>query len=111
MTTQFWKFGDALLEDAELKGVIAYFGHWCLQAKGREAIRGSNIVPALVSVLQTGSMEAKAGAAGALANLSCESQSVRLIRRSSGILPLLDLVQCVLCTFSLALHGRLSASA
>ena len=58
-------------------------------------MRGSNIVPALISVLQTGSVEAKAGAAGALANLSCESQSVRLIRRSSGILPLLDLVQCV----------------
>ena len=56
-------------------------------------------------------MEAKAGAAGALANLSCESQSVRLIRRSSGILPLLDLVQCVLYPFFVALHGCPSASA
>ena len=88
---------DADHECLELHAVL----HGCMQVKGREAVRGSNIVPALLSVLQTGSTQAQAGAAGALANLSCESQSVRLIRRSSGIAPLLDLVQYAF-EFSLA---------
>ena len=50
------------------------------------------MIPALVSVLREGSALAQAGAAGALANLSCEPHSVRLIRRSDGIVPLMDLI-------------------
>ena len=66
-----------------------------LQAKGREAVRSSRIVPALLCLLRAGSRTAQAGAAAALANLSCEQQSVRLIRRSDGILPLVQLLGCV----------------
>ena len=66
-----------------------------LQAKGREAVRSSRVVPALLRLLRTGSQTAQAAAAAALANLSCEPQSVRLIRRSDGILPLVQLLGCV----------------
>ena len=65
-----------------------------MQARGREAVRNSRVLPALLSVLRGGSLAAQAGAAGALANLSCEPQSVRLIRRSNGILPLVQLLEC-----------------
>ncbi len=63
-----------------------------LQAKGREAIRSSGIIPALLHLLGAGSQRSQAGAAAALANLSCEPQSVRLIRRSNGIPPLVHLL-------------------
>ena len=63
-----------------------------LQAKGREAIRSSSVVPALLRLLRGGQQRAQAGAAAALANLSCEPQSVRLIRRSDGIPPLVQLL-------------------
>ena len=65
-----------------------------MQARGREAVRNSRILPILLSVLRGGSLAAQAGAAGALANLSCEPQSVRLIRRSDGIPPLIQLLGC-----------------
>ena len=68
-----------------------------LQAKGREAVRASKIVPALTSLLRAESAPVQAGAAAALANLSCDPQSVRLIRRTSGIRPLVDLIGYIYC--------------
>ncbi len=63
-----------------------------MQARGRQAARDCDAVSALVALLPSDSPIVVLRALAALQNLSCDPQSVRLIRRCGGIEPLVALL-------------------
>ncbi|KAK9907605.1 hypothetical protein WJX75_006894 [Coccomyxa subellipsoidea] len=61
--------------------------------RGRQAARDCAAIPGLLALLGTGDGRVRARAVGALHNLSCDPQSVRMTRRSNGIGPLVALLK------------------
>ena len=64
-----------------------------MQARGRQAARDCDAVSALVALLPSGSSKVQLRAVASLQNLSCDPQSVRLMRRSNAAEPLVDLLR------------------
>jgi hypothetical protein len=64
-----------------------------MQPQGRQAAREFDAVPALLALLPSDSSKVQLRAVGSLQNLSCDPQTIQLLRRSGGIPALLALLR------------------